>query len=183
MIRHTNLRDKGLGVVNLGSFEQTPLKALSGMVVYELGFGGQVTDLSYTRVVTETQIFGGTKDTTTFEGPEDEMSLIATVACFHAALMAHPDSRGMLVNKAVDFLGKLPREVGGLPLFVAIMTPFLLGEPSAAAALLLGIGFTDMERIKELATIKLADLMSAVELHLETGTPLPQVVREMRLTA
>lgn len=181
MIKHTNLRDKGQGVKNLGGYEESATKALNTMVVHELGFGGFVTDLSLTRVVVETDIFGGTKDTTIFEGSKEEMEFIVKVAAHHAALMSDEASRNVLIEKAADFLGTLPKEVGGLPLYIAMMTPFLLGGPSASVALLSAVGITDPEVVKTLMPISLKDLMAAIELYRETGTPLPEIVREMKL--
>lgn len=183
MIKHTNLRDKGQGVKNLGAYEQSPTKALESMVVSELGFGGFVTDLSPIKVVVETHLFGGTKDTTIFEGPEQEMQLIVKVAAHHAALMSDETNRTTLIEKSVDFLGTLPKEIGGLPLYIELMTPFLMGGPSASVALLFGVGITDPEVVKTLVPITLKDLMAAVELHLETGTALPEIVQEMKLAA
>lgn len=181
MIKCTNLRDKGQGVKNLGEYEQSAERALASMVVYELGCGGFVTDLSPTKVVVETHIFGGTKDTTIFNGPKEEMELIVKVAAHHAALMSDETSRSTLVEKAVDFLETLPKEIGGLPLYIAMTTPFIMGGLSAAVALLFAVGITDLEVVKGLAPISLKDLVAAVELYRETDTPLPEIVREMKL--
>lgn len=183
MIKHTNLRDKGEGVKNLGEYEQSAAEALESMVVYELGCGGFVTDLSPTKVVVETHVFGGTKDTTIFEGPEEEMEFIVRVAAHHAALMSDETSRNALIEKAVDFLGTLPKEIGGVPLYIAAMAPLFMGGSSASAALLFAVGITDLEvvkALKALAPISLKDLVAAVELYRETGAPLPKIVRVMK---
>lgn len=45
MIKHTNLRDKGQGVINLGEYEQSAASALESLAVFELGYGGSVIDL------------------------------------------------------------------------------------------------------------------------------------------
>lgn len=181
MIKYTNLRDKGHGQKNLGEFEQSATRALESMVVYELGFGGFVTELLPTKVVVETHIFGGTKDTTIFEGSEEEMAFIVKVAAHHTALMADEASRSVLVDRAVEFLGELPKEIGGVPLYISLMTPFLMGGPSAAVALLFAAGITDSEVVETMVPIELKDLMAAVQLHREDGTPLPEIVREMKL--
>lgn len=181
MIKHTNLRDKGQGVKNLGEYEQSTAEALKSMVVYELGYGGVITELSPTKVVVETHIFGGTKDTTIFEGPKEEMELIVKAAAHHAALIGDEASRNVLIEKSVDFLGTLPKEVGGLPLFIAMTAPMIMGEMSTVAALLASVGITDPEVVKTLVPISLKDLMAAVELYHETGMPLPEIVRELKL--
>lgn len=187
MIKRTDLRDKGQGVKNLGECEQSPVKALESFVVYELGYGGFVTDLSPTKVTVETHIFGGTKDTTIFEGSREEMELIVKVAATHVAIMSDETSRNALIERAVDLLGTLPKEIGGLPIYIEMTTPLLIGGPSASVALLFGAGITnpetDPEVVKALLQIPLKDLMAAVELYWETGTPLLEIVREMKLTA
>lgn len=182
MIRRTNLRDKGCGEKYQDKCEQSAKDALNSMVVFELGYGGFVTDLSPTKVVVETHILS-TKDTTIFEGSKKEMELIVKVAAHHVAIMSDETSRNTLVKKSVDFLGNLPKEIGGVPLYIAMMSPFLMGGPSTAVALLFAVGITDPEVVKTLAPISLKNLMAAVELHLETGAPLPEIVREMKLTA
>ncbi len=181
MIKHTNLRDRGSGQKNLGEYEQTAAKALESMVVSELGFGGQVIDLSPTRVAIETPLFGGDIDTTIFEGSEEEMVLIVKVAAHHAMIMNDEKSREVIIGKAVDSLGMLPKEIGGLPLYISLLAPFLLGGRSAGVALLFGVGITDPEIVKTFAPISLKDLVAAVGLSVETGMPLPEVVQEMKL--
>lgn len=79
MIHRVDFRDKGAGTKNQGESFQTPAEAVRSMVVFELGYGGCVTDLSLTKVVVETDIYG-TKDTTILEGTKEEMEFIVKVA-------------------------------------------------------------------------------------------------------
>ena len=87
--------------------------------------------------------------------------------------------RSALVEGAVAFLGTLPKEVGGLPLYMAMVTPFLMGGQLASVALLFAVGITDPEVVKTLLPISLKELVAAVELSRKTGTPIPEIVREM----
>ncbi|OGN04402.1 MAG: hypothetical protein A3B99_04950 [Candidatus Yanofskybacteria bacterium RIFCSPHIGHO2_02_FULL_44_12b] len=181
MIRQTNLRDNGQGMKrDIGGCRRPLMAALESMVVYELGYGGSVTDLSETKVVVETVVLG-CKDATIFEGSREEMELIVRVAACHAVIMGDETSRGAIIERVADFLGTLPSDVGGSPLYISLMAPFLIGGPSTSAALLLGLGITDPVVINTLMPISLKDLMAAVQLHKETDIPLPEIVREMGL--
>ena len=182
MIRHTNLRDNGDGQKNIGDYEQSAADALRSMVVFELGYGGIVSDLSPTSVVVKTRVLA-CKDTTIFEGSEEEMEFIVRVAAHHVALMSDEASRNTLVEKAVDFLEMLPEGIRGVPFYITMMAPLLTGGPSAGAALLVAAGITDPEVVKELLPVSLKELVAAVELYRETGTPLPEIVREMKLVS
>src|SRR3990167_9526311 len=113
MIKQTSLRrlEDGTNIL-LGKGEVPSTKALENMVLFELGFGGFVTDLSPTKVVVETHVLGK-KDTTIFEGPPEEMEFIVKVAAHHVMIRRDETMRSALVEGAVAFLGTLPKEVGG----------------------------------------------------------------------
>lgn len=184
MIRQKNfrVRSESEGQLYQGEYEHSTIaKALENMVVAELGYGGIVTEISPARIVVETHI-SGCKDTAVFEGPTEEMEFIVRIAAHHAVLMSDETSRNAFIDKAVDFLDALPGEMGGTPLYISMVTPFLMGEPSAAVALFSAMGITDPDAVKTLAPISLKDLVAVVLLHLETGMPFFEIVREMGLT-
>lgn len=181
MIRNTKLRNNG-ELHNFGTHEVSAQKALETLVVWELGYSGFVTDISPTKVVVETHIFS-CKDTTILEGSEEEMQLIVRVAVYHSLLMSNEKNRSTLIDRTADFLGTLPKEIGGLPLYISIVAPMLIGGSSASIALLLAVGITDLETVKILRAIQLKDLVAAVQLHYETGIPLTEIAREMELVA
>lgn len=180
MITVTNYRNNGMECPPV-MYECTSTKALESMVIYELGFGGYVTDISRTRVVVNTEILR-CKDRTVFEGPAEEMDFLVNVAAHHAATMGEKESRSVLVENAGKFLGALPDNIGGVPLYISMMAPFLMGNPSAKVALLFAAGMTDPETVRQIIPISLKDLFAAVELHRETGTPIVEIVEEMKLS-
>ncbi len=180
MITVTNFRNNGMECPPVTS-EEAASKALESLVVFELGFGGHVTGLSRTRVAVNTNILG-CKDRTVFEGPAEEMEFIVRVATYHATITSEKEIRSALIENAAEFLNDLPRNIGGVPLYISMMTPFLVGNPSAKVALLFAAGITDPEVVKNIVPISLNDLFAAVVLHRETGVPLPEIVKEMRLS-
>lgn len=172
MITQTNFRENGSGVkIDYGPGPRPFPLALRSLVIYELGYGGMITELLPNRVTVETRILH-TKDTTTFEGAGEDMQFLAKVAAFHALILETKESRTALIDGAANYLQTLPREVGGLPLFINMAAPLLLGRPSAATALILAMGITDAETIIMLHVLSLEDLVATIELYLETGLPL-----------
>jgi len=184
MITARTLRDQGMGPDPLCVLEKTSTEALKSLVVDEISFGCYVDEISPTRVVVVTRLpLSLNKDIVIFEGPKEEMELIVNVAAAHIYLKGVGAVRDAIVNRASDFLKGLPQGIGGRAGYISMLTPFLTGGPLAATALLLGIGITDEDAITSLKQLKLKDLVIAVELHLETGTPIMEVVNELALAA
>jgi hypothetical protein len=175
MIKHTNLRNNGAGRHALGdSYEQKMPEALRSLVVYEMGYGGMVTDLSFTRVVIDTHIMS-CHDRTIFEGAEDEMAWLVKVAGCHALLMGDETYHKALMEHGADVMEKV---TGGSPLLCAFTAPFIIGEGATRGALLLAAGVHDETLVTKLAPLSLKELMALVELHIETGEPFEQVVAQ-----
>lgn len=173
MIKHTNFRNGE----KISQYNERPAQALISMSVFELGYGGTVTEWSSTRIVVDTLVFS-VRDRTIFEGSEDEMRFLVTVAGYHAAITSDGESRQALIGETSAFLGKLPDGNGGLPFVVATLGPFYMGKLATTAALLYAAGITEPEEIGSLFPIPLKDLVAAVQLSHELGMPLPEIMRE-----
>jgi hypothetical protein len=186
MIKIKTIRDdKDSGIVkNLGERNESVTKALELLVLYELGYGGVVTDFSSSKVVVETDILSGAiKDTTIFEGSKEEMKLLLRIAACHTALINFETSRNAVFGKAIDVLETLPNGIGNVPFYISLISPFLIGGSFSSFALLFAMGVTDPDTIKTLTSIRLEDLVAAAQLSLENGLPLPEIAKEMNLVA
>lgn len=176
MIKHTNLRNNGNGMHDLGgAYEQKVTDALRSLVVYEFGYGGMVYDLSRTRVVVDTHIMS-CHDRTIFEGAEDEMAWLVKAASCHALLMGDKTFHKALVERCADQMMDL---TGGVPLFCALTAPFLIGEGATRGALLMAAGVQDEAMVTKLAPLPLKELMAVVEMHIDSGEPFERVVAQM----
>lgn len=179
MIRISSYRKKpGMDQICFGSWDVTEARALEGMIIRELGFGGSVTELTATRLVVETRIFQDL-DTVVFEGSEEEMAFLVRVAAYHDLVTSDPDSRDVLVEKTADFLGDLPDGCRGNAFFITHLAPLFMGAATTSAALLMAAGITEVELLNRLKRIILKDLVAAVNIHRETGTSLLDIIEEM----
>lgn len=177
MIHHINLRDQGSGPKPMSEYQQDTGQALKSLVVYELAYGGFITNLSATEVAVETRLLlGSTIDTTIFRGSTEEMELLVRVAACHSLIMDSQENRTTLRDRAVEFLGSLPSAIGGSPMYVTLLAPFILGGSWTVGALLLAAGVTDPEVMKSLGRIPIEELVDAVAISHETGQPLPEIV-------
>lgn len=109
------------------------------------------------------------------------MEFLVKVATYHAWLMSNEESRNTIVEKSTDFFKTFPEDIRGVPLYIAMMAPQIMGGMTASAALLIATEITDPETLKGFKSISLKDLVAAVQLHQETGTPLTEIVQEMKL--
>ena len=99
MITNTNVRDNGI-VHDPIVKEQSTDKALKSLVVFELGFGGRIVEITPFKIITRTLYPGGV-DTTTFEGRVSEMKPLIEFCTIWMQIGQEKEIMGVLVDKAV----------------------------------------------------------------------------------
>jgi len=155
--------------------EVSPSQALISLVKFELGFGGHVTELTSTRVSTQTQVMACT-DLTTWEGTEAEMKRVYEVALNHAALMHFEKDK--VISKATDAFMQLPERMR-IPLFATTLLPMVMGEQTGMIALLAGYSIQDQEQVKKLVGMGVENALALLTLADETGVSVEEALREV----
>jgi len=161
--------------------EQSTYSALDTMIYSELGFGGEIIEVSETRMVTETEIFSCI-DTVVFEGSAEEMLPLLQTGYFYEQA-GQGSVKDEVLNMTVENWEKLPDNVKGKPIFVTTLGVWALARNRLKAAVLLALGITDEEDLKtglELPIQDLATTMEIMQTYPEmTGKTLKQVVAEL----
>lgn len=145
-----------------GPVSKSVSKALESLVVYELGYGGKITEIDYpTKIAVETRICSKI-DGTVFEGPEEKMKPLFEAAYFF--LKATGEHSDEIVNSAVQALGDRLGELAGVPFFLSLAGPMVMGEETSKVALMLGMGITAEEDIKKGVRLSTKDLVAVFEI-------------------
>lgn len=166
----TNLRNKGGEIFGPDVYLKPFSQALESFVVYELGYGGNVTEVSDGEVVVQTRIMGCV-DTTKFAGNYNDVDVFRKIGYIHALIKAqHGDD---ILSMVFDhyFKGK-PEGIVPSKLVLANLGPILAGETNTELALLTYLEIIDEATLStfngKLPTVK--DLCSAVALQVEGAT-------------
>jgi hypothetical protein len=144
---------------------RTVLNALQLLIEFELGYGGQLIDVSPTKVVTETQVLG-CQDKTEFMGSEEEMKPLVhfagvTIGLFEMAITN---------DKIVDLLVK---KTQGKAMLLANYAPILVGQGAMRGAIGHMLGMTK----EDIRATKLKDMIVGYQL-LHEGCS-PEQVKEL----
>jgi hypothetical protein len=151
-------RDKGNGEVYGPDVYERPLdRAFQMFALYELGFGGQVTDLTETSITTVSWAMN-CKDTTLFEGTAEELKPFLQLAVVHCGLMANDETRNALSGAAFQTLERIFSSPGGgvSPLLLKLGGDQIMGEMSLKVSL---IAAFDLGQLKYLPVQKLVEVM------------------------
>lgn len=138
-------------------------QAMETFVAYELGFGGRVSNVVTTDVVTievQTRVMGKL-DTTWFQGSVTDMRPLLVVAAQHSRVWK--DHSQELIDsclKVMEWQGLVP----GRPLFITMAAPHIAGELSTKTALLIAMGFSEWEDVERFRRHSIKDLCAAWEL-------------------
>jgi hypothetical protein len=129
MITINNLRTRG----NEPPFspivsEVSIQKALDNLLIYELGYGGSVTEFTPTSVTTVTHVMGCV-DVTIFTGNEEEMKLLTTAA----SIATNRELSEAVCNKnEIDVAAAISEYIlkveKGMPLLVGLGSSILVGR-------------------------------------------------------
>lgn len=141
-ISYTSHRDKQDGynypsVENQRSVED----ALETFLLYEVGFGGRVTDVSETRVEIVTSVMN-CLDTTVFEGTAEAMLPLVQVAVVAVKVQAETRTPS---DHVMDRIMEITK---GNPLLIKLSSGMLIGEDHLRRIMLYGLGLPqeDIER-------------------------------------
>ncbi|MBY0359850.1 MAG: hypothetical protein K2W82_17740 [Candidatus Obscuribacterales bacterium] len=168
MVKHTNFRRsrRGGAEVEFSSYAQSPVDALASLCLSELGYGGQVTLLTPTKIEVQTQITSYI-DRTVFEGSVEDMQMLVQAATAAAFMLAK--HRDKLVEGAAQALEQMPETCRGVALVVTNVAPLFLGFVPALSGLLSAAAVTaveDLDYVRE-KRLNLSEVMAAVRLKLE----------------
>jgi hypothetical protein len=132
MITINNLRTRGneppfAPIVNETSIQ----KALENLLIYELGYGGIVTDITPTSVTTVSHVMGCV-DTTIFTGSEEEMQLLtiaASIAVNRDLVEAvYGKNESGMADAISDYILRVTE---GKPLLIEMGSGMLIGKINA----------------------------------------------------
>ncbi len=141
-----------------------PLEAVVHLAKAELGWGGQIVDVDENHIKVQTRVLN-CLDTSIFEGSAEEMKPLFEFAYFY--METREKYSNLIVDETVDYIQCLPNEIGGVPLFLSILTPFLIGGNRLKVAVMLACGMRDEKDIKAGLSAKIDDLVAAVQLSKE----------------
>lgn len=154
MIKVTNIRKKpGEGPYNPIVHEKTVSRALMHFALYELGFGGVVTDVNDTKITTVTHVMG-CEDTTIFEGSPKDIRYFAELAYIYLKV-AQSENQSKVIDNLMKF-------TGGNPGILTMGADLLMGQGRIVKTLVAGIGTP--ETVPRLLKLKKEDLMEVYSL-------------------
>jgi hypothetical protein len=164
---HTLRRKAYAQPADMDGGEKSPDEALRSLVIYELGFGGQVVDLTRTdggdRVVVRTHVMAA-DDTVTFTGPSDEMNMVTSTAAYW---LMFQEQRTPLVEALSDRIMAVTK---GEALLVGTVGVMMVGASFARLAVLAAYGVEDLEVAKRLCGLSMEDMLAALAMSKKDNT-------------
>lgn len=144
-ITKTQWRVKDDGYVSpIDKFEVKSIAdALESLVVYELGYGGNVIDLTETKVSILTNVMG-CKDSTIFEGPKEEMQSLVEIALLgiyssYQRLLLKEDRDEWEDKRLEKMTERVIKVTKGSPLLINLASDMILGDFSMKACMISGL--------------------------------------------
>lgn len=160
-MRTINTRDKGYGELYGPDVHERPLdKAFEYFAMYELGFGGRVTDFSETSVTTVTRVMNCV-DTTRFEGTAQELQPFLQLAAVHTCLLTDDKVLDALSSAAFQTMERMFSKPGGgvSPLKLKLGGDQIIGQLSLKVSLLTAFG---LDRLKYLPAKELVNVIMLI---------------------
>ena len=150
-------------------FPKTLDQALESLLIYEIGYGGQVVELEPTKVVTKTHVLSCV-DFTEFVGSVEEMQpLVAT-----AALCVKHDVRRN--NASFDAAAEAVMNVTqGNPLLIHLGGDYILGQYSLQNILAAVLGFEP--QLNDLSMLSKKDALAAMILAYEGSCSIDEAIQ------
>ncbi len=166
----------------LGFHDQTLSQALVALLKYELGFGGQITQVTEEKLIVQTQIFSH-RDVTIWTGTPAEMApLLHVAAAWYAAVTDSPLTEAIVNNAAKSLLG----ENGTVPpIVISFASPFIIGmsRQRAIQTMLALVNLPEdqlsQELVKKVADMTVEDWASIYDLSLSSGRPFLDIMKEL----
>jgi hypothetical protein len=148
-IKQTNMRQKDGQVFGPDVYEKSLAKTLESLLLYEIGYGGTVTDLMPTKVTVLTRVMGCI-DTVTLEGSEEDMELIVEAATLSIATDPYNDANDMKYREAV--IDRIMSATSGSPLRIKLMGDMIKGE-SHLKVLLISLILKEEQTINQYGSV------------------------------
>lgn len=162
MIKVTQTRDKdGEHFVQPTLTFNDPLEAMVHLAKVELSWGAQIVDIRENKIEAQTRVMN-CLDTSVFEGPPGEMRPLIELVYFY--LKANENHSNLIVKKMVDYTQHLPNGIAGVPAFITMMAPFLIGKNQLKVAVMLACGVRNVDDIEIGITARIEDLVVAFQL-------------------
>ena len=140
-------------------------KALNSLVEFELGYGGNIVELTESRVVVQTRVMNCV-DTTVFEGSAEDMRPLAEVAGYYL-MVSSGEANEKVISSVVDALGSHGSGKGLNTLLFTNLAPLMVGAKRVKMACVLALGVEDEESARTAMGIDYKDLIAMLELHCE----------------
>ena len=131
--------------------------SLTSILLYEIGYGGNIAFLEPTKVIIVTHVMG-CKDTSTFEGTEEDMSLIVEAAAY--SVLTNPVGEHASKEYTNAVMEQIMGVTKGNPGLLSMAGGILLGGSSLKNTLIMMC--KSPEHNSELGKISNKDLMTIV---------------------
>lgn len=160
MIRILMTRKRDREEFDYGAREVSPSSALSTLMWSELGFGGDITEATGTRLTVVTRVLACI-DTTVFEGSEQDMRMLNEAAYYYLKACQKKDT---VIDGVLADLARIPNGKGGVPLIINMAAPMLIGRNRLALATMMALGITAESDIEVGMSLGVNDLVAVYQL-------------------
>lgn len=161
MIKITMRRDKDGQDYDQGERNITVSKAFENLFEYEIGYGGNVIELSKTKIVVKTGVMACV-DTTVVEGSEEEMKPLVRAISVFLIVAEKTDEKNL--EEAWE---RINIDGFAVPFMVAIATPIFIGESRLKKSLIVLSGVNNEDEVKVAAKQNSRDLLAIASLKIE----------------
>lgn len=138
--------------------DESVAEAFELLVVYELGYGGRVVDLTEERIVVETHIMGCI-DLTTFSGPKEEMALLVKAAVVASQL--DPIKMEGVSDRLIEEILEITK---GIPLLLKLGSGRFVGTARVKLAMAAMANISNEQQAKAFASLAMKDQLAVVQM-------------------
>lgn len=139
-------------------------RALELLILVDMGFCGNVIEITPTKLVTRTPGLGFF-DIVTYEGHEEDMAPLILLAVCYTLVRSNEKNRASVAMSMADLINGLPG--GHKPIVIETLVPFLAGSHACKIALLAATEVTDPQLVNTLTKMELKELAPIMSLALE----------------
>lgn len=173
-VQYSNVRHKD-GTTYPVSYDRDAENALSALIECDLNFGGRITLLEPTKVVTQTRVLGDL-DVTTYSGDVQAMRPIVEYCAAYLVAAAHNNQRKGIIQQIADNAIEI-RDKQGMPQFLALeWATWKANTTPVRAAMAVSMGLSTEDHVSKIAGMKFKELMSAMNLVLFGGCTTEEVL-------
>ncbi len=140
-------------------------RALELLILVDMGFCGNVIEITPTKLVTRTPAGFGAVDIVTYEGHEEDMASLILLAVCYTLVRSNEKNRASVAMSMADLINGLPG--GHKPIVIEAFVPLLAGSHACKIALLAATEVTDKELATKLLQMELKELAPIMSLALE----------------